>query len=248
MKYLECPPITELDVALQSGINVGEYIVQGRLEIYSCKLAPSEKKLASSLEKQWVGSPPAHHLVLPEDHPGASPASLGSAAGTAPGSAGAPGSSPLGSVGDSATRKLLINLILTLNNSFADYDFRDLRPEDFVREASVEMVMNSVNAKLSRVEDGEQAEFCGRLWKALDHELSLKECDVYSYVADMDQDALSLGKIWSVNYFLYNKKLKKLAFFACWVKSQSRSRSMEDDSDRDGMDSDDDGMDFDDME
>ena len=42
--------------------------------------------------------------------------------------------SPLGSVNDSSTRKLLINLILTLNNTFADYDFRDLKPEDFVRE------------------------------------------------------------------------------------------------------------------
>jgi hypothetical protein len=30
------PPITEFDVALQSGISVGEYVVQGRLEIYSC--------------------------------------------------------------------------------------------------------------------------------------------------------------------------------------------------------------------
>jgi hypothetical protein len=38
------------------------------------------------------------------------------------------------------TRKLLINLILTLNNTFADYDFRDLKPEDFVKEMSLEMV------------------------------------------------------------------------------------------------------------
>lgn len=41
--------------------------------------------------------------------------------------------SPLGSVNDSSTRKLLINLILTLNNTFSDYDFRALKPEDFVR-------------------------------------------------------------------------------------------------------------------
>eukprot|EP00961_Rhodomonas_salina_P195425 2638370-Rhodomonas_salina.4 len=51
---------------------------------------------------------------------------------------------------------------------------------------------------------------------------------------------------WSVNYFFYNKKLKKLAFFACWVRSKSRSRSMEgaDDGDQFEMDSDGD-MDFD---
>ncbi|KAJ1480224.1 hypothetical protein T484DRAFT_1811494 [Baffinella frigidus] len=52
MKYLECAQITELDVVLQSGIDVGDTSVQGKLEIYSCKLAPGEKKLASSLDKQ----------------------------------------------------------------------------------------------------------------------------------------------------------------------------------------------------
>ena len=30
------PQITEFDVALQTGIDVGDYCVQGRLEIYSC--------------------------------------------------------------------------------------------------------------------------------------------------------------------------------------------------------------------
>jgi len=65
--------------------------------------------------------------------------------------------------------------------------------------------------------------------------MSLRECEIYSYVADLDDDALSIGKIWSVNYFFYNKKLKKLAFFACWIKSKSRSRSIEEDDDDDGM-------------
>lgn len=245
MKYLESPPITELDVALQSGIDVGEYVVQGRLEMYSCKMAASDKKLACSLEKQWVGSPPTPAMVFGDDDHGRS-ASISPGA-VLSSSAGAAGTSPLGSVVDSSTRKLLINLILTLNNSFADYDFRNLRPEDFVREASLEMVMNSVNSKLSRVDEAEHGDLCGRLWSALDTEASLRECEIFSYVADMDEDALSAGKIWSVNYFFYNKKLKKIAFFACWIKSKSHSRSFEN-SDQEGMGSDEDGMDFDDME
>lgn len=53
--------------------------------------------------------------------------------------------SPLGSMNEVHTRKLLINMILTLNNTFADYDFRDLKPEDFVREASLEMVLSIPN-------------------------------------------------------------------------------------------------------
>ncbi len=57
---------------------------------------------------QWVGSPPASMLPLGDDEAarwggGTSPASAPTA-----GSAGAAGSSPLGSVGDSATRKVII--------------------------------------------------------------------------------------------------------------------------------------------
>mmetsp|Transcript_1214 Transcript_1214/g.2359 ORF Transcript_1214/g.2359 Transcript_1214/m.2359 type:complete len:233 (+) Transcript_1214:79-777(+) len=228
MKYLECAQITELDVELQSGIDVGDYCVQGRLEIYSCKLASSEKRLASSLDKQLVQD-------------------LGAAEAEGWNQSISPASaSPLGSVNEVHTRKLLINMILTLNNTFADYDFRDLKPEDFVREASMEMVMNSVNSKMSRVDDATNSEFCTRLWGALTDEMSLRECEIYSYVADLDDDALSIGKIWSVNYFFYNKRLKKLAFFACWVKSKSRSRSMEGMEDGDELDMDSDGeMEFD---
>ena len=50
---------------------------------------------------------------------------------------------------------------------------------------------------------------------------------------DMDDDALSYGKIWSVNYFFYNKQLKKLAFFACWIKSKIRSRDEDEGEDMD---------------
>ena len=148
--------------------------------------------------------------------------------------------SPLGSVNDSSTRKLLINLILTLNNTFADYDFRDLKPEDFVREQSLEMIMASVNNRLSRVDDATSSNFCTRLWTALSSEMALGNCEIYSYVQDMDDDALSVGKIWSVNYFFYNKQLKKLAFFACWIKSKLSGGG-------DGMESDG-GSDVGDME
>mmetsp|Transcript_46620 Transcript_46620/g.146161 ORF Transcript_46620/g.146161 Transcript_46620/m.146161 type:complete len:232 (-) Transcript_46620:106-801(-) len=215
MKYLECAPITELDVALQSGIDIGDSCVQGKLEIYSCKLASSERKLASSLDSVWKDTPAENEHV----HHSLSPTSA----------------SPLGSVNEFATRKLLINLILTLNNTFADYDFRNLRPEDFTRESSLEMVMNSVNSKMSRVDDGSDSNFCTRLWSALTSEMCLRECEIYSYVADMDEDALSYGKLWSVNYFFYNKKLNKLAFFACWIKSKGRSSLLLEDDDDDEM-------------
>jgi hypothetical protein len=90
--------------------------------------------------------------------------------------------SPLGSVNESSTRKLLINLILTLNNTFTDYDFRDLKPEDFVREASLDLIMTSVNNRLSRVDDATSSEFCTKLWAGLTSEMALRDCEIYSYV------------------------------------------------------------------
>jgi hypothetical protein len=39
---------------------------------------------------------------------------------------------------------------------------RDLKPEDFIREGSLEMVQNSLNSKISRAEDAANVAFCTR--------------------------------------------------------------------------------------
>ncbi len=54
---------------------------------------------------------------------------------------------PLGDLHEASTRQLLVSLITTLNASYPDYDFSDLRAEDFEREASPQATINAVNVR-----------------------------------------------------------------------------------------------------
>ncbi|XP_010022004.1 PREDICTED: repressor of RNA polymerase III transcription MAF1 homolog, partial [Nestor notabilis] len=54
------------------------------------------------------------------------------------------------------------------------------------------------------------------LWDAVDEEICLSECDIYSYNPDLDSDPFGEdGSLWSFNYFFYNKRLKRIVFFTC---------------------------------
>jgi hypothetical protein len=83
-------------------------VIEGRLDLYSCKLAGADKEVSKSLEQSYLDEL-------------ASLEALGSSL------ASAPGTSPVGPLTDSSNRKTLITLILTLNASFPDYDFSSLR-------------------------------------------------------------------------------------------------------------------------
>lgn len=54
------------------------------------------------------------------------------------------------------------------------------------------------------------------LWNAIDQEITLQSCDIYSYNPDLDSDPFGEeGSLWSFNYFFYNKKLKRIVFLTC---------------------------------
>lgn len=56
MKFLDLSPLARLNSFLDH-VDVGEYVVYGDLEAYSCKLAGLDKKLSKSLEQEvQVGS------------------------------------------------------------------------------------------------------------------------------------------------------------------------------------------------
>ena len=61
-----------------------------------------------------------------------------------------PSVSPLGPLTDSSTRRLLISLITTMNASFPDYDFSNLRAEQFEREISPYIAVTSLNVSSER--------------------------------------------------------------------------------------------------
>lgn len=78
------------------------------------KRAGEDKKLSKLLEQQYA------------EEVASSPSLLGS--------------SPLGPLSESTTRRLLIDLISTMNASFPDHDFSSLRPDQFTRETNVHQV------------------------------------------------------------------------------------------------------------
>ncbi|PSC69066.1 Repressor of RNA polymerase III transcription MAF1 [Micractinium conductrix] len=195
MKYLDIGPLARINAFLD-GVDVGDLIVKGDLEAYSCKLAGLDKKLSRSLEEEVEAS-------------SGSPSSLSK--------------SPVGPLQESSSRKTLVYLILTLNHIYPDYDFSLLRSHHFKKEEGVGAIEETIDAHLveaSKVWEttpgfGEEP-LLDCLWSSIDEAINLKECDVYSYKSDMESDPFGeKGSVWSFNYFFYNKKLKRILYFSC---------------------------------
>lgn len=191
MKFLEYTPLARINTFL-GNINLGDYLIQGVLEAYSCKLAGVDKKLSRSLEQEVVDS-----LAM-------SPQDLAT--------------SPVGPLSNSSSRRTLINLILTLNHMYPDYDFSTLRAHHFTKEGRLSAVKQKIDYALLEVEKawGEDSPLLEILWGAIDEVMDLVECEVYSYKPDVDGGPFTEnGSVWSFNYFFYNKKLKRILFFSC---------------------------------
>lgn len=193
MKYLDFPTLARINAFLEH-VDVGEAIITGNLEAYSCKLAGLDKKLSKSLDADvQLGSSP---LELSK--------------------------SPVGPLSEAASRKTLIYLILTLNHIYPDYDFSTLRAHHFRKEsgsAAIEEEVDSLLLETSKVWEntpgfGEEP-FLDCLWSSIDEAICLKESDVYSYQSDHENDPFGEnGSIWSFNYFFYNRKLKRILYLS----------------------------------
>ncbi|KAF4316141.1 hypothetical protein BBO99_00007145 [Phytophthora kernoviae] len=217
MKYLEEPQLSWLNSVLGS-YESGDRVLCGKLETYSCKRAGSDKRLAKSLELYYQQEIEASAADLL-------------------------GSSPLGPIAAPATRKLLINLISTMNASFPDYDFSAVKPEQFRKEPDFRIALHRINHDLAEMLEAEGNGFVEKMWEAIAEAIKLDECEVYSYIPDMDSDPFSDGNLWSFNYFFYNKVQKKILYFTCICKGSTYESDMDDETMDDPADMDDDGED-----
>eukprot|EP00761_Pharyngomonas_kirbyi_P013761 gb/GECH01013790.1/.p1 GENE.gb/GECH01013790.1/~~gb/GECH01013790.1/.p1 ORF type:complete len:246 (+),score=60.28 gb/GECH01013790.1/:1-738(+) len=198
MKFLSCPSLTHYNSILDRR-DIGDSILCGKIEAYSCKPTHDDKKLSKNLEQKLLNEL-FHNAQNEEDLLSKSPTSPIA-------------ESPFGPLSLSSSRKTLIHLIATLNASYTDYDFSTLKPEDFVKESNPGMIFNSISMSLNNVLSNEDI---GGLWKAIDEIIPLGDCDIYSYLPDPDTDPMSEGNtIWSWNYFFYSRKHKKVIFFTC---------------------------------
>lgn len=157
--------------------------------------------------------------------------------------------SPLGDFHDSSTQRLMTDLILTLNASFPDYDFSNIRPSHFAKLPSQNIAINRTNEKLAELTTiGKQGQnFLSQLWNAINDVIGMNESEVYSYVPpqrDDDDDPLGfltqtldgadtdkIVPLWTLNFFFVNKSMKRIVLFTCvqTMRNNDVNDSMDDD-------------------
>uniref|UniRef100_A0A3B3T5F8 Repressor of RNA polymerase III transcription MAF1 n=1 Tax=Paramormyrops kingsleyae TaxID=1676925 RepID=A0A3B3T5F8_9TELE len=207
MKLLENSSFEAINTQLT--IETGDCQIIGRIESYSCKMAGEDKQMFKQFCQE--GLPHVLEALSPPQTTGISPNKL---------SQSQSGDEAEGPLSDKCSRKTLFYLIATLNASFRpDYDFSRTKSHDFSKEPSSYCkvnVLNAVNSSLSSAAGGEFSRLQPQLWQAVDDEICLSECDIYSYRPDLDSDPYGEeGNLWSFNYFFYNKRLKRIVFFTC---------------------------------
>jgi hypothetical protein len=199
MKFLEYTPLSRLNGFLNN-VNLGECVLKGALEAYSCKLAGIDRKLSRSLEQQVL----EYLAQSPDDR----------------------SSSPMGPLCSTASRRTLIHLILTMNHIYPDYDFSMVQAHNFSKECGLNNVKQIIEnylleaAKMWSAENGGD-NLLDSIWKAVDEVIDLADCDAYSYMPEFEGDPfIERGAIWSFNFFFYNKKLKRILSFSCHCLSK----------------------------
>ncbi|XP_028660110.1 MAF1 homolog, negative regulator of RNA polymerase III b [Erpetoichthys calabaricus] len=187
-------------------IETGDSNIIGRIESYSCKMAGDDKHMFKQFCQE--GQPHVLEALSPPQSGAVSPGRLSRS------QSGDEVESPLS---DKCCRKTLFYLIATLNESFRpDYDFSAAKSHEFSREPSLNWVLNAVNSSLFSAIGEKFNNLKPELWTAVDQEICLQDCDIYSYNPDLDSDPFGEeGSLWSFNYFFYNKKLKRIVFFTC---------------------------------
>ncbi|KAJ8726493.1 hypothetical protein PYW07_001191 [Mythimna separata] len=200
MKLLESGRLEALSRALS--ILNGDSAVQGRVESYSCKMAGAEKSFYKRFTA--IGETTLEALSPPE-----SVMYSRSLSGDED-----------GVLCDTISRKTLFYLIATLNAAFPDYDFSMAKSSEFSAEPSLSWVQSGVDAALSAVGGVRWRQLRPTLWTAVDEEVLLPECRIYSYNPDLASDPFGEpGCLWAFNYFFYNRRLKRIVFFTCRAMS-----------------------------
>lgn len=85
-----------------------------------------------------------------------------------------------------------------------------MSPSQFQKEFLLNLVLEKINSVLSKSELF--SEHKSRFWSAIDNEIQMQDCEIYSFVSDSDSDPFNEEgeNVWSLNYFFYNRKLKRV--------------------------------------
>lgn len=216
MKLLLNPTLMQISEAISG--ETKEAIVDCRIESYSCKMIAQEKKMFKSLLSEHkpqsmealspaVMTQGVAHTLSPSN---LSPSVLSKSL-----------DNPPDMLQHSCSTRTLYYLKATLNTVFApDYDFSNARSEEFCKEPSIDFVQRTLYGHLATVLGDKVVRLTNALWAELEKEISPSECDIYSYRPDGESDPFGEeGSLWSLNYFLYNKRLKRIVFIRAQASS-----------------------------
>lgn len=122
----------------------------------------------------------------------------------------------LGDFSEISTRKLMTDLILTLNASFPDYDFSNVKANQFQKVKMID-VRKNIRQNLSEFASQRSSpNFLDELWNAVNDVIDLKECTVYSFDYEFaDDDDSANNSLWNFHYLFVNKSVRRIVFFTC---------------------------------
>jgi hypothetical protein len=145
------------------------------------------------------------------------------------------------------TKKVLGDLIQTMNCSMVDYDFSELTPDSFTQVSTTEAIQ-SINSYLAEITVASPS-FINDMWRDIsDAMVNLTQCEAYKLIDSNFIDEVESGTVWSFNYFFCSKELKRVLFFTCMATSKYRKLNPlglagDMDTDDDDDDADDEPMD-----
>eukprot|EP00047_Mylnosiga_fluctuans_P000218 m.188668 g.188668 ORF g.188668 m.188668 type:complete len:243 (-) comp10028_c0_seq2:127-855(-) len=205
MKLLDNPQFTRLAEAISAVHNHTRLSCQ--LESYSCKMAGADKRLYKQISHE---GPVSDLEIL------SSPASF---------EASSLSRSP-GTLCNACSKKTLYYLKATLNAAYnPDYDFSNARSDEFRRETDYVAVIRGANSNLFAALGESYDHVAAALWRTVAAEIdpeNVADCEIYSYNPDTESDPFAEeGTLWSFNYFFFNKRLRRIVFFACRATSLS---------------------------
>lgn len=114
---------------------------------------------------------------------------------------------PFGPINETASRRTFAYLIAILNASYPDHDFASLEPTDFVKSSMKSLISKFENTLMSF---GKQPQEW--IWETINAHMDVSDCAIYQYKPSKSFLDDEPGHLWSLMWFLFNKKRKRVAF------------------------------------
>jgi len=260
MKYIENLSLENLTKIITNYELGGGLVINGRIEVYSTKKVNDEKKQVKIIENKFdtVFNTTNNNIIKmdcndenEDDKINISTTNTTSTTTTSTNNINTSQKVAVSTtnvhnnksnINDSSikTKKVLGDLIQTMNCSMVDYDFSELSPDSFI-QTNINVAIQDINSHIVEI-TVQLPNFINNLWRDIsDVMINLNQCEVYKLVDEAFIDEFENGMKWSFNYFFCSKEYKRVCYFTCIANSKYRKIDILglNDDDDDDLDDDD---------